>query len=127
VKLPDDLAATAANGRDAAPATPASATATPPDKPLLDATRRLLPLSDDRGRPRKAATAVGRAAQPQEGGYEFVFLESLFLHQITRPKLVEQLREHQIWSAQSYSAALAVFSPNPHISSRSGSHRPAAI
>jgi len=113
-------------------------------------------------------------AQQQEGGYEFVFLESLFLHflavspprrppfflllsgnsrivfagggleisrqvnreewlpeeeeeMITRAKLVEQLREHQIRSAQSYSAALSVFSPNPHISSRSGSHRPAAI
>ncbi|KAL5210938.1 hypothetical protein ABZP36_006561 [Zizania latifolia] len=37
---------------------------------------------------------------------------------ITRAKLVEQLREHQIRSAQSYSAALAVFSPNPHIASR---------
>uniref|UniRef100_A0ACD5TWF1 Uncharacterized protein n=1 Tax=Avena sativa TaxID=4498 RepID=A0ACD5TWF1_AVESA len=37
---------------------------------------------------------------------------------ITRAKLVEQLREHQIRSAKSYSAALAVFSPNPHISSR---------
>ncbi|WVZ56128.1 hypothetical protein U9M48_006704 [Paspalum notatum var. saurae] len=36
---------------------------------------------------------------------------------ITRAKLVEQLREHQIRSAQSYSAALAVFSPNPHIAS----------
>jgi len=46
---------------------------------------------------------------------------------ITRAKLVEQLREHQIRSAQSYSAALAVFSPNPHISSRSGSHQPASI
>uniref|UniRef100_A0A453IKA2 Uncharacterized protein n=1 Tax=Aegilops tauschii subsp. strangulata TaxID=200361 RepID=A0A453IKA2_AEGTS len=39
---------------------------------------------------------------------------------ITRAKLVEQLREHQIRSAQSYSAALAVFSPNPHIASRAG-------
>ncbi|KQK22729.1 hypothetical protein BRADI_1g69030v3 [Brachypodium distachyon] len=37
---------------------------------------------------------------------------------ITRAKLVEQLREQQIRSAQTYSAALAVFSPNPHISSR---------
>uniref|UniRef100_A0A0E0KAU3 Uncharacterized protein n=1 Tax=Oryza punctata TaxID=4537 RepID=A0A0E0KAU3_ORYPU len=37
---------------------------------------------------------------------------------ITRAKLVEQLREHQIRSAQSYSAALAVFSPSPHIASR---------
>ncbi|KAG8096893.1 hypothetical protein GUJ93_ZPchr0013g37452 [Zizania palustris] len=37
---------------------------------------------------------------------------------ITRAKLVEQLREHQIRSSQSYSAALAVFSPNPHIASR---------
>uniref|UniRef100_A0A0D9VRH8 Uncharacterized protein n=1 Tax=Leersia perrieri TaxID=77586 RepID=A0A0D9VRH8_9ORYZ len=37
---------------------------------------------------------------------------------ITRAKLVEQLREHQIRSAQSYPAALAVFSPNPHIASR---------
>ncbi|XP_047085673.1 uncharacterized protein LOC124697079 [Lolium rigidum] len=37
---------------------------------------------------------------------------------ITRAKLVEQLREHQIRSAQSYSAALSVFSPNPHIASR---------
>jgi hypothetical protein len=46
---------------------------------------------------------------------------------ITRAKLVEQLREHQIRSAQSYSAALAVFSPNPHISSRSGFHQPAVI
>ncbi|OEL34125.1 hypothetical protein BAE44_0004854 [Dichanthelium oligosanthes] len=39
---------------------------------------------------------------------------------ITRAKLVEQLREHQIRSAQSYSAALAVFSPSPHIASRLG-------
>nr|CAB3496574.1 unnamed protein product [Digitaria exilis]CAB3501496.1 unnamed protein product [Digitaria exilis] len=37
---------------------------------------------------------------------------------ITRAKLAEQLREHQIRSAQSYSAALAVFSPSPHIASR---------
>nr|XP_051182296.1 uncharacterized protein LOC127296296 [Lolium perenne] len=37
---------------------------------------------------------------------------------ITRAKLVEQLREHQIRSAQSYSTALSVFSPNPHIASR---------
>jgi hypothetical protein len=43
---------------------------------------------------------------------------------ITRAKLVEQLREHQIRSAQSYSAALAVFSPNPHIASRSRSPIP---
>ncbi|KAG8074160.1 hypothetical protein GUJ93_ZPchr0006g43401 [Zizania palustris] len=42
---------------------------------------------------------------------------------ITRAKLVEQLREHQIRSAQSYSAALAVFSPSPHIASRSYSWR----
>ncbi|KAL6648520.1 hypothetical protein ACP70R_012744 [Stipagrostis hirtigluma subsp. patula] len=40
---------------------------------------------------------------------------------ITRAKLVEQLREHQIRSAQSYSSALAVFSPSPHIGSREGS------
>ena len=46
---------------------------------------------------------------------------------ITRAKLVEQLRDHQIRSAQSYSAALAVFLPSPHIASRSASHQPAHV